>query len=594
MIFHRALVSRASLAMLTLGLTGFAIGLFVASCTSSPVCSAGLSRCGLGCADFKSDVHNCGGCNLSCQTHQICQAGQCLCQSGTILCGGACVLPSSDPQNCGGCAGTDAGVACTAMQVCETGQCRAQCTLPGLTACARACVDVSVDPDNCGGCALADGGFTCSLDGGVDGGPQVCDTGQCRAQCGSGRLACNRSCINPMTDRNNCGRCGNACDNARSCHSGNCIYDVVAACFNTGQVVGIQGGTDLIGPLSSIGSNPQALGADLNVLLVADGIDRKLRQARLSDLSPLDGGTDLGASPNHILVDDPYIYIVNSLGDTLQILQRGSIDAGTDPDAGLQLATVGQLNFGSNTSPQAIAKIGDDLYIPLYGAFNGAGAGLVHVDVRNPAAPIQRETISFNGIDLRSFDGGTTYARPAGVAVHRGLLYVTLSNLTPTYRPGGPGIVARVDRDAGTATPIYLGDVCLNTFWVQSGGNILFVSCSGRIGFDRPAPYPVEQSAVLAIDTQDRLASSWSASCGSTTNCTPPSAGRFSRFGDRLYVGDNLSGRVFVVQVVAQDAGTQLVERRGYTSVDGTPPLMACPTDPTTQQAYVSDMISVP
>jgi len=589
MIFRRALVSRASLTMLALGLTGFATGVLLGSCSSSGVvCSAGLTRCGLGCADFNSDVHNCGGCNLSCQTHQICQAGQCLCQAGTISCGGACVLPSSDPQNCGGCAGTDAGVACAATQVCQAGQCQSQCTLPGLTACGRACVDVSLDPDNCGNC-----GNACGLDGGVDGGPQVCDTSQCRAQCGSGRLACNRSCINPLTDRNNCGACGNVCDNARSCHNGTCAYDVVAACFNTGQVIGIQGGTDLIGPLSSIGSNPQALAVDLNVLLVADGIDRKLRQAKVSDLSALPGINDLGASPNHILADDRFIYVVNSLGNTLQVLQR-PLDAGTDPDAGLQLTTIAQLPFGPNTSPQAIAKIGDDLYIPLYGAFDGTGAGLVHVDVSNPAAPVQRETISFNGIDLRSFDGGTTYARPAGVAVHRGLLYVTLSNLNPAYSVGGPGIVARVNRDAGTATPIYVGDVCLNTFWVQSGGNVLLVSCTGRVGFDRPAPYPVEKSAVLAFDTQDQLASTWTASCGSATNCTPPSAGRFSRFGDRLYIGDNLSGRVFVVQVVTQDGGTQLVERRGYATIDGGPPLIACPTNPTTQQAYVSDMISVP
>src|SRR5262249_1212993 len=278
----------------------------------------------------------------------------------------------------------------------------------------------------------------------------------------------------------------------------------------------------------------------------------------------------------------------------LQVLQRAPGDAGSDQDAGLQLSTIAQLNFGPNTSPQAIAKLGNDLYIPLYGAFDGTGAGLVHVDVSNPAAPVQRETISFSGIDLRSFDGGTTYPRPAGVAVHRGLLYVTLSNLNPAYSAGGPGIVARVNRDTGTATPIYLGDVCLNTFWVQSGGDVLFVSCSGKIGFDLPAPCPVEKSAVLAFDTQDQLASTWSASCGSATNCTPPSAGRFSRVGDRLYIGDNLSGRVFVVQVMAQDGGIQLVERRGYVAADGSPPLSACPTNPTTQQAYVSDMISVP
>ncbi len=529
-------LNRVSLALFSLGAAGFAIGLFVASCTSGPLCSAGLSRCGLGCADFNSDSRNCGACNVSCQTHQVCQSGQCQCQAGTVLCGGACVIPSSDPDNCGGCAGTDGGVACTATQVCETGQCKAQCTLPGLTPCARACV-------------------------------------------------------NRLTDRNNCGTCGNVCDNARSCHSGTCVYDIVAACGNTGQVVGIQGGTDLIGPLSPIGSRPQALGVDQNVLLVAD-VDRRLRQARVSDLSALPGEYDLVfASPNHILVDDPYIYIVNSFspGNRLQVLQRGPLDAGTGQDAGLQLTRVGEpLNFGPDTSPQAIAKIGNDLYIPLYGGFDGTGAGVAHVDVSNPASPVLRETISLSGIDLRSFDGGTTYPRPAGVALHRGLLYVTLSNLNPAYSPGGPGIVARVDRDAGTATPIYLGDVCLNTFWVQSMGSTLLVSCSGKIGYDRPPPFPVDRSAVLALDPQDRLVSSWTASCGSATSCAPPSAGRFSIFGDRLYVGDNASGRVFVLQLV----DNQLIERRGY--ADGGQPPTPCPPDSVTGLSYVPDIVSVP
>jgi hypothetical protein len=356
---------------------------------------------------------------------------------------------------------------------------------------------------------------------------------------------------------------------------------VVAACYNTGQVVGIQRDTDVVGPLSPIGFNPQSLGA-AQTILVAD-FDQKLRQARASDLSPLPGETGLGPSPNHILVDDPFIYVVNSGdgtgGNTLQILQRGPLDAGIGQDAGLQLTTVGQLNFGAATSPQAIAKLGNDLYIPLYGGPTGVGAGLVHVDVTTPSAPARRETIPFSGIDLRSFDGGTTYPRAAGVAVHRGLIYVTLSNLTPAYAPGGPGIVARVDRVAGTATPIYLGNVCLNTYWVQSTGNNLLVSCSGNFGasFDR--------TAVLVLDQQDQIASSWSP-CA-TPGCIPSSAGRFAVWGNRIYVGDNASGRVFVVQL----DGGQLIEQRGYS--EGGQPLMPCPANPM-GYSYVSDIVSIP
>ena len=72
------------------------------------------------------------------------------------------------------------------------------------------------------------------------------------------------------------------CLEAQSCDNGKRLYDLIVACFNTGQVRGIQADTYLTGPLAEIGTAPQALAVDQNVLLTADGIDR--REAKLPEL----------------------------------------------------------------------------------------------------------------------------------------------------------------------------------------------------------------------------------------------------------------------------------------------------------------------
>jgi hypothetical protein len=62
------------------------------------------------------------------------------------LCGGVCISTVVDPHNCGGC-----NVTCPSTQVCSGGACSASC-LPSLKACAQSCVDTSTDDGNCGAC----------------------------------------------------------------------------------------------------------------------------------------------------------------------------------------------------------------------------------------------------------------------------------------------------------------------------------------------------------------------------------------------------------------------------------------------------------
>ena len=433
----------------------------------------------------------------------------------------------------------------------------------------------SSDPQNCGGCR-GDGGVAC--DGGV------CENGQCLAQCtpDSGLVACTGGCVDLQSDPNNCSQCGRTCLAGQGCHHGSCASDVIAACFNNHDIIGIQAGTDAVSERHPFGTGPQALATTQGVLLQADGSDRKLRQMRLEDFTVLTNTNNLGESPNHVLVDEPYIYVVNSLGNTLEVLQ-GAADAGTD-DAGLALTVIGQLNFGDNTSPQTMARVGTILYIPLFGGFTGMNSGIAQVDISNRSAPALVRTISLGSLDLRSFDGGVTYPRPEGIAYYQGSIYVGLANLDSAYSPGGPGMLAKLDLGTFSVSPIYLPGGCLNTYWLVVSGDTLYVSCGGRFHYEGSTLVSVDSSGLLAVKPDGGMVS-WNGSC--TVGCIGPAVQRFAVVNDRLYLGD-LLGRIFVLQNV--DGG--FVERRGYDFVAGGPPINGCPSD--AGSSFVSDVIAIP
>lgn len=50
-----------------------------------------------------------------------------------------------------------------------------------------------------------------------------CKGGKC--QCPAGHQACGENCVDPMSDLQNCGQCGNACGSTETCKSGNCCVE---------------------------------------------------------------------------------------------------------------------------------------------------------------------------------------------------------------------------------------------------------------------------------------------------------------------------------------------------------------------------------
>ncbi len=517
---------------------------FLTGCPDTGVvCREGTGRCGEGCADFTSDQRNCGGCGLACQAGQVCQNSQCLCQPGSVACDGVCAVLETDVKNCGAC-----GAACASGQVCENKACKSDCTVAGSTRCGASCVDL-------------------------------------------------------QKEANHCGTCGNACENGQSCHAGRCTYDLVAACLSTGQVTGLNATTDVRGPLEPLGSQPGALAVYKGTLLAADQMDNRLNQARLFD-PPLAFNaryTQVGSVANQVVVAAPYVYVANAGTGTLQVLKEGA-DAGhlaQDGGAvlGVQLGTVAELQFGANTYPQGMVIVNNTGYVPLYGGTTAmtalVGQKLVPVNLTNPEAPMAGSPIDLQSLDLKPFDGGSSFARPYAVFAHKNKVYAVLNNFNASYQPGGPGLLARFDPAMPNTVPqiIDLGADCLNPVWGAGSGDKLFVSCAGSASYDSVtyALTAVANAGVVMIDEGGARLALWKSACpDGDSNCPLAMPGRFTVHGNRVYVSDQNAGRVFVLEVL----GNTLVEKRGLNTDGGA--ITACSVNSITGIANVADIAVVP
>lgn len=177
------------------------------TCCATPCCGGEFGECcpsGWECCDGRR----------CCPPGFPCCSGVC-CNRGQVCCKGMCTTVSSDVNNCGGC-----GVHCPANKVCSKGMCVDTCA-PGETNCHRDCVDLANDPNHCGDCDdVCTGGKVCT--GGRCGCPRgltFCDNEEGNHD---GDHEHNGTCVDTMTDRNNCGGCGNVCRADEVCRSGMC------------------------------------------------------------------------------------------------------------------------------------------------------------------------------------------------------------------------------------------------------------------------------------------------------------------------------------------------------------------------------------
>jgi hypothetical protein len=537
------------------------------------------------------------------------------CIGGSVPCNSTCVLLSADPGNCGAC-----GLACQPRAVCVApdGGSLGQCICPANTElCEGACSDTTTDPQNCGACA-SNGGAVCPT--GQVCAPQPGGGSACQLSCGTA-VECNGACVTLSTDPGNCGACGNVCQQGYSCHPtpqgtavGTCFPDVVVSCIaNTYSVAPIFDspvqpvagpGVALLNPL------PGGLGILGDGLLVAT--DGPLTELVLENLAlPSPELPPIGAQgPTFLEVDTRFdagswVYVVDGLGNTLTVLTGPPAAAAQMllPDGGAQglgLLEDGGYIFGQNADPQPYARVGNEIFVPLYGTFppvQAPGGTVVRLDVTNPSAPQLVGSYDLNLLPLPSFDGGSPIPRPSQALLHNGYVYVVLNNLDANYNAAGPSLLVKIDPtqppDGGLggvlATPVTLdAGVCLDAVSMTENAGGLLVSCFGQVVYDSSFnTVAVYNSALLSLDVNDNLLSSYSPQCpAGATGCVPPIASFAALVNGRAYVGDQSSGRVFVVSVDAQGNLTQLV---GY-GPDGGVPLQPCPAG----LSSVSAIIRVP
>lgn len=513
--------------------TGLLAAFALTACPPNPLyCQPGTVSCGQGCVDPQADKRNCGGCGLACGTNQECNAGTCECQPGTTSCDGQCVVTDYDTHHCGGCG-----------QVCELG---------------------------------------------------VCELGGCREACTAGvSTRCGTACVDPTSDVRHCGGCEQPCAQGQSCHAGACTFDVLAACYGSGQVVGFNADTLTRGSLTPVGSAPGALAVSAGVVLVADDTDQRLYQLAVTrgGLEPVRLANRIGAVPNQVLVDGQVTYVVNAGTATLQVLQ--AVTEGGDAlelDAGLagtlRLSTVTELPFGANTYPEGAAKLDGALWVPLWGGRGAeaqAGQAVVRVSVANPLAPVEVTRVSLASLDLHTFDGGTAAPRPFAVTAFGGALYAVLNNLDADYQPAGPGLLARIEPATNAVSAVNLGESCLNPVWAAPVGELLAVSCGGRLS--PPLYDTVSNAGMVLVDASGAVTARWSSECAGLPDggaCLAMMPGRFAVRGDRVFLGDRNQGRVVVLQVSAA----------GFTEVRGV--AQAPATCPTVPFGLVSDVVAVP
>jgi hypothetical protein len=208
---------------------------------SAPACPGGELSCPAGCV--LDDAKNCGRCGHDCTSlpnvsgavacdtvDGVCSFPPGSCKPGTADCNGnpddGCETDVTTGAHCGSCTTSCAGGGlCSASVGMYT--CVSSCS-PTQQACGTSCVETMSDPNNCGQC-----GHACTT--AIAHAQESCVGGVCVIGCSNGYALCNDACVDLTGDSGNCGGCGHLCPAGQTCASGVCSGSTLDASTEGGQ-----------------------------------------------------------------------------------------------------------------------------------------------------------------------------------------------------------------------------------------------------------------------------------------------------------------------------------------------------------------------
>jgi DNA-binding beta-propeller fold protein YncE len=179
-----------------------------------------------------------------------------------------------------------------------------------------------------------------------------------------------------------------------------------------------------------------------------------------------------GSSPNAIVHDPPYIYVVNSLSNSLEVLSD------------IDLSIIGEISVGAGRNPMQAALIQKRMLAVT--SFLTGCLDIVDIDTKKVA-----RSIDLSGIELpRDVPEIRGKSYPYGVTVNAGKIFVTLANLTDHYgglTAAGPGVVAVIDaQDFKIIGTIVLEGA--DPVFAQAYGSRVIIACAGHYEGDITKP----------------------------------------------------------------------------------------------------------
>ena len=141
-----------------------------------------------------------------------------------------------------------------------------------------------------------------------------------------------------------------------------------------------------------------------------------------------------GISPNQMILHNGLCYIVNSLSNSIQVVDPSSF------------ATVREISTGPGTSPNFIA-FADETTL-LVSCYQTNEVLLADISSIPDLTQYVYGSIPMpDSENLPHDDSVTTYARPGGIMVVNNRAFVVCSNLEGIHMAGGPGLLVEIDID---------------------------------------------------------------------------------------------------------------------------------------------------